>query len=125
MCVAAAESNLKRVTLELGGKSPLIVFNDADIDQALAVANIGLFLNMGQCCAAGSRLFVQAGIYDEFVRRAGELAKARVVGDPGASGTDLGPVVDEIQFKKVLGFIESGKKEVRLTGHGVTGREAR
>jgi len=107
----AAESNLKRVTLELGGKSPLIVFDDCDLDQAVAAANLGLFMNHGQCCAAGSRVFVQSGIYDKFVAKSVEMAKSKKVGDPFMEGIDQGPLVDDIQFKKVLGYIDSGKKE--------------
>lgn len=106
----AADSNLKRVSLELGGKSPLIVLDDANIDEAVQVAHVGLFLNQGQCCCAGSRLFVQAGIYDEFVRRSGELANARVVGDPMHPLSETGPIVDKIQFDRVMGYIEAGKQ---------------
>ena len=108
---AAASSNLKRVTLELGGKSPNIVFSDADISQALAGAHFGLFFNQGQCCCAGSRLFVEARIYDDFVERSVALAKARVVGDPLNERTEQGPQVDHDQFKKVLRYIELGRKE--------------
>ena len=72
----SARSNLKRVSLELGGKSPLIVLPDADIEQAVMAAHIGLFLNMGQCCCASSRLFVHADIYDKFVAAAAEKAGA-------------------------------------------------
>jgi aldehyde dehydrogenase (NAD+) len=107
----AAKSNLKRVTLELGGKSPMIVFNDANLDQALAASHAGLFLNHGQCCCAGSRLYVQSGIYDAFVKRAVEMAEKRVVGDPLKHDTEQGPLVDKLQFDKVLGFIEKGKAE--------------
>src|SRR5262245_54945950 len=79
---AAAQSNLKRVSLELGGKSPNIVFADADIDAAVEGAYFGLFFNQGQCCCAGSRLFVQDSVYDEFVSKVTAKAKARKVGDP-------------------------------------------
>ena len=108
---AAGGSNLKKVTLELGGKSPLIVMNDADIDFAVETAHFALFFNQGQCCCAGSRLMVQEGIYDEFVKRATERAKKRTVGDPFAAGVEQGPQVDEEQFKKVLGYIQSGVAE--------------
>jgi len=108
---AAGGSNLKRVTLELGGKSPLIVMDDADIDFAVETAHFALFFNQGQCCCAGSRLMVQEGIYDEFVKKATERAKKRTVGDPFASGTEQGPQVDEEQFNKVLGYIKSGVAE--------------
>jgi aldehyde dehydrogenase (NAD+) len=107
----AGESNLKRVTLELGGKSPMIVCDDADLEQALAAAHVGLFLNHGQCCCASSRVFVQEGIYDEFVRRASVDAKNRKVGDPFASGTEQGPLVDKLQFERVMSFIAKGKEQ--------------
>ncbi|WP_411016880.1 aldehyde dehydrogenase family protein, partial [Salmonella sp. s51944] len=79
---AAGKSNLKNVTLELGGKSPNIVFKDADIDYAVAVSNFALFFNQGQCCCAGSRCFVQEEIYDEFVKKSVENAKKSKLGDP-------------------------------------------
>jgi len=108
---AAADSNLKNVTLELGGKSPLIVFDDADIDKAVQIAQIGLFLNQGQCCCASSRLYVHEKIYDEFVKRSVEVSSKRVVGNPSDTKTDQGPQVDNVQFEKILGYIECGKKE--------------
>jgi aldehyde dehydrogenase (NAD+) len=108
---AAAETNLKRVTLELGGKSPNIVFADADMDQAIEGSHFALFFNQGQCCCAGSRLFVEEKIYDEFVERSGERAKRRTVGNPLDPSTEQGPQVDNDQFNKVLSYIESGKKE--------------
>jgi len=123
---AATASNLKRVTLELGGKSPFIVFKDADLDEAVAIAHEALFFNMGQVCNAGSRLFVQEEIYDEFVKKAVAKAQARVVGDPFDNKTTQGPQVNEEQFDKILGYIESGKQQGAklLTGgsrHGTEG----
>jgi len=76
----SAESNLKRVSLELGGKSPMIVLDDADVDLAVSAAHVGLFLNQGQCCCAGSRLFVQEGIHDKFVAAAVKKAKEIKIG---------------------------------------------
>jgi aldehyde dehydrogenase (NAD+) len=108
---AAAKSNLKRVTLELGGKSPNIIFADADMDEAVEGAHFGLFFNQGQCCCAGSRVFVEANCYDEFVERSVARAKKRKVGDPFDPETEQGPQVDDIQFDKVMGYIESGKRE--------------
>ncbi len=108
---AAAKSNLKRVTLELGGKSPNIVFADADMDEAVEGSHFALFFNQGQCCCAGSRLFVEEKCYDEFVERSAARAKKRVVGDPFDPKTEQGPQVDEEQFNKVMGYIESGKRE--------------
>src|SRR5271169_612062 len=108
---AAAESNLKRVTLELGGKSPNIVFADADMDQAIEGAHFALFFNQGQCCCAGSRLFVEEKCYDEFVEKSVARAKRRTVGDPFDSATEQGPQVDQDQYNKVMRYIDSGKKE--------------
>ena len=108
---AAADSNLKRVSLELGGKSPNIVFADADMAEAVEGCHFALFFNMGQCCCAGSRLFVEAKCYDEFVEKSIARAKKRKVGDPFDPDTEQGPQVDEDQFDKIMGYIETGKKE--------------
>jgi len=108
---AAAKSNLKRVTLELGGKSPNIVFADTDLDEAVEGAHFGLFFNHGQCCCAGSRVFVEEKIYDKFVEKSGVRARKRTVGDPFDPQTDQGPQVDQAQFDKVMGYIDSGRKE--------------
>ncbi len=108
---AAADTNLKRVTLELGGKSPNIVFADADMDEAIEGAHFALFFNQGQCCCAGSRLFVEEKCYDEFVERSVARAKKRTVGNPFDTNTEQGPQVDQDQFNKVMGYIETGKKE--------------
>ncbi|EFJ15630.1 hypothetical protein SELMODRAFT_180171 [Selaginella moellendorffii] len=108
---AAAKSNLKAVSLELGGKSPMIVLDDADVDVAVELAHLALFFNVGQCCVAGSRVFVQEGIYDEFLRKVVDRAKRRVTGDSFQSGVDHGPVVDKQQFDRVLGYVEIGKRE--------------
>ena len=104
-------TNLKRITLELGGKSANIILNDADIDVAIQQAQVALYFNQGQCCIAGSRLFVQEGIYDEFVKRSVEASKKRKLGNPLANDTEQGPQVDEVQFSKILGYIETGQKE--------------
>uniref|UniRef100_A0A8D1GLP4 aldehyde dehydrogenase (NAD(+)) n=1 Tax=Sus scrofa TaxID=9823 RepID=A0A8D1GLP4_PIG len=109
--VAAGKSNLKRVTLELGGKSPNIIMSDADMDWAVEQAHFALFFNQGQCCCAGSRTFVQEDIYAEFVERSVARARSRVVGNPFDSRTEQGPQIDETQFKKILGYIKSGKEE--------------
>jgi len=108
---AAAKSNLKRITLELGGKSPNIVFADADMEAAISGAHFALFFNQGQCCCAGSRLFVEEKCYDEFVALSVERAQQRVVGDPFAPNTQQGPQVDKKQFDKVMRYIESGMRE--------------
>jgi len=108
---AAAKSNLKRVTLELGGKSPNIVFADTDLDEAVEGAHFGLFFNHGQCCCAGSRVFVEEKIYDQFVEKSGVRARKRTVGDPFDPMTEQGPQVDQAQFDKVMGYIDSGRSE--------------
>ncbi|NXD14349.1 AL1A1 dehydrogenase, partial [Nothocercus nigrocapillus] len=94
---AAGKSNLKRVTLELGGKSPLVIFADADLDAAVEFAHIGLFYHQGQCCIAASRIFVEEAIYDEFVRRSIERAKKYTLGNPLLPGVQQGPQVTNIQ----------------------------
>jgi aldehyde dehydrogenase (NAD+) len=108
---AAAKTNLKRVTLELGGKSPNIIFADADMEAAVEGSHFALFFNQGQCCCAGSRVFVEERIYDEFVERSTARAKKRTVGDPFDAKTEQGPQVNDEQFDKVMSYIESGKKE--------------
>jgi aldehyde dehydrogenase (NAD+) len=107
-----ASVNMKNITLETGGKSPLLVFDDADLDQAVKWAHVGIMSNMGQICTATSRVLVQEGIYDKFV----EAFKARVketskVGDPFKEETFQGPQITKAQFERVLGYIESGKNE--------------
>ena len=108
---AAGRSNLKRVSLELGGKSPNIVFADADMDQAIEGSHFALFFNQGQACCAGSRLFVEDKIYDEFVDKSVARASRRTVGDPFDASTEQGPQIDSIQFDKVMSYIDSGKCE--------------
>ena len=113
---AASETNLKRVSLELGGKSPLIIHKDADLDQALISAHVGLFLNMGQCCVASSRIYVHEDVHDEFVEKIVALAsRLRSQGDLTSETDveilDLGPQVDKTQFDKIMSYIEAGKAE--------------
>ena len=119
------KNNLKRITLELGGKSANIIMDDADIDVAIAQSQVGLFLNQGQCCIAGSRLFVHEKIYDQFVERSAQVAKARKVGDPFGKDTDQGPQIDKDQFGKIMNYIDVGKKEgaTLLTGGGRVGKK--
>jgi aldehyde dehydrogenase (NAD+) len=107
----AAKSNLKRVTLELGGKSPNIIFEDTDLDEAVEGAHRGIFSNQGQICCAGSRVFVEERIYDKFVDKSIARARSRIVGDPFDPRTDQGPQVDQAQFDRVMSYIESGEKE--------------
>ncbi len=108
---AAAKSNLKPVTLELGGKSPNIIFADVDLDEAVEGAHMGLFANQGQSCCAGSRVFVDKAIYDQFIEKSIARAEKRVVGDPFDPATELGPLVDQAQFDKVMSYIDSGRSE--------------
>ena len=103
--------NIKKVSLELGGKSPSIVFEDADIDNAIASTQMGIFFNHGQCCCAGSRVYVHESIYDKFVERTAELAMKRKVGNPLNPDTEQGPQVSEEQFEKIMSYIESGKAD--------------
>jgi len=114
--VASGESNMKKVTLELGGKSPLIICKDADLDEAAVATHVGLFINAGQCCCASSRLFVHEDVHDAFLAKVMDHAKKlRTKGDTTSETTvpicDVGPQVDKIQFDKILGYIESGKAQ--------------
>ncbi|MBH06322.1 MAG: betaine-aldehyde dehydrogenase [Phycisphaeraceae bacterium] len=106
-----AADTLKRLTFELGGKSPNIIFADADLDAAVEGAYIGLYLNQGQCCCAGSRLLVDESIHDDFVERMVAKAQQRKVGDPFDPSTEQGPQVDKTQFEKIMGYIDVGKKQ--------------
>src|SRR3954453_15906326 len=108
---AAAQSNLKRVSLELGGKSPNIVFADADLDAAIEGAYFGLFFNQGQCCCAGSRLFVEEKVHDKVVDRLMEKAKQQKLGDPFDPATTQGPQVSQEQMDRILSYVEAGNKE--------------
>jgi len=107
---SAAGSNLKKVTLELGGKSPNIVFADANIDDAINWVNFGIYFNHGQCCCAGSRIYVEESIYDKFIERFRERAAQNAVGDPFAKDTFQGPQVSQLQFDRIMSYIEEGKK---------------
>jgi len=106
-----AADTLKRVTLELGGKSPNIVFADADLDKAIEGATVGMYLNQGQCCCAGSRLFVQDKVYDKMVEQLGKNVGSRKLGDPFDPSTEQGPQVDKDQFDKIMKYIGLGKEQ--------------
>jgi aldehyde dehydrogenase (NAD+) len=106
-----ASTTLKRLTFELGGKSPNIVFADADLEAAAVGSHFGLYFNQGQCCCAGSRVFVQEKIYDKFVDRIAAMNKTRRIGDPLDPETEQGPQVDQAQFDKIMHYIDLGKKE--------------
>ncbi|KAK3044816.1 hypothetical protein LTS18_000275, partial [Coniosporium uncinatum] len=107
-----ASINMKNITLETGGKSPLLVFDDADLEQAVKWAHIGIMSNMGQICTATSRILVQAGVYARFIEAFKEHVKTTsVVGDPFDDATFQGPQVTKQQYERVLSYIESGKSE--------------
>src|SRR5438477_2074418 len=108
---AAARSKRKRVSLELGGKSPNVIFADADLDAAVEGAYFALFFNQGQCCCAGSRLFVEDRVHDQFVDKVLKKAKSKRVGDPFDPQTTQGPQVSQEQFDRIMGYVEAGKKE--------------
>jgi aldehyde dehydrogenase (NAD+) len=110
---AATKSNLKRVTLELGGKSPAIVFNDADLERSLFWCTFGVTANSGQVCVASSRLFVQAGIAEKFIEGLKERFKAIAAGlgaDPLDKQTSYGPLVDHLQYERVSKYIQDAKQ---------------
>ncbi|MER8730027.1 aldehyde dehydrogenase family protein [Mesorhizobium sp. M1227] len=109
--VRASAGNLKRVSLELGGKSPVIVCADADLDKAVPVAAMSVFANSGQICIAGSRLFVERAVHDEFVERLAAYAKGLRVGDGIDPATEIGPLVSEKQLQRVTGYLEAGTAE--------------
>jgi aldehyde dehydrogenase (NAD+) len=115
---AAAESNLKRVSLELGGKGPHIIFGDCDLDLAVRNAVHGLFFNMGQNCSAGSRVYVEETIYEEFLQRCVEMLKKRKVGNPLDPETEQGPQSTSKQFNKIMEYIKIGKEEGARLLHG-------
>ncbi|GED13834.1 aldehyde dehydrogenase family protein [Aneurinibacillus migulanus] len=107
----AATGNLKKISLELGGKSPNIVFADADFEAAVDYALFGIFCNQGQVCSAGSRLLLEESIYDKFIERLVERAKQIKVGPGTAEDTEMGPLVSEAHMEKVLSYIQIGKEE--------------
>ena len=117
----AAASQLKHVTMELGGKSPLIVFDDADLESAIGGAMLGNFYSTGQVCSNGTRVFVQKGVKQKFLARLKERTEKIIIGDPMAEETQLGPMVSRAQLDKVFAYIEKGKAEgaTLVTGGGI------
>jgi phenylacetaldehyde dehydrogenase len=116
----AATGNLKKVSLELGGKSPNVVFSDADRQTAIAGAASAIFFNQGECCVAGSRLYVQADSFDEVVAGVAGVAKSIKVGDGLDPGTQMGPLVSEEQLARVSAYLDSGREqgaEILVGGH--------
>jgi betaine-aldehyde dehydrogenase len=116
---AAAAAGVRHVTMELGGKSPLIVFDDASVEDAVGAAMLGNFYSAGQVCSNGTRVFVQKGIKDRFLARLAERTAKITLGDPLDEGTQMGPLVSETQLDKVLGYIDTAKREgARLVAGG-------
>jgi phenylacetaldehyde dehydrogenase len=111
LIVQAAAGNLKKVSLELGGKSPNVVFSDGDMDAAIAGASMAIFFNHGQCCCAGSRLYIEKSIFDKVVDGVSEQAKNIKVGPGWEQSTDMGPLVSEEQMNRVCSYLESGLSE--------------
>jgi aldehyde dehydrogenase (NAD+) len=118
--VEASAGNLKRLQLELGGKSPDIVFADADLDRAVPGAGMAVFTNSGQICFSGTRLFVQRSIQDEFVERLRKFSAALKVGNGLHDGIDLGPLISQRQLDRVMGFMDIGPKEGAVLATGGT-----
>ncbi len=108
---ASAESNLKRLSLELGGKSPNIIFSDADLERAANSAFWGIYANKGEVCSAGSRLLVHEKVYDDFVGQLAERARAMKVGNPLDPATEMGAQISQSQLDRILSYIESGKQD--------------
>ncbi|WP_213575867.1 aldehyde dehydrogenase family protein [Rhodococcus sp. USK13] len=121
--ISSARGNLKKVTLELGGKSPNIIFDDADIDAAIEGAANAIFFNQGEACEAGSRLFVQSKIYDRVVEGVAKIASTLKVGDSLDPESQMGPLVSQKQLDTVLGYLDSGREQgaTALTGGGRKG----
>ncbi|KAK7052621.1 aldehyde dehydrogenase [Favolaschia claudopus] len=125
---ASARTNLKVVTLELGGKSPTVIFDDCNLEQAIKWTSHALYANMGQSCVAGSRIFVQEGIYDQFMDKFTAVVKAlgQATGDPFEATTQHGPQASQVQFDRIMNYIASGKESgatVHIGGerHGTEG----
>ena len=119
--IRAGADTIKHQTMELGGKSPNIVFADADLDAALQAAFWGIFWNKGEVCVAGSRILVERAIYDEFVERFAAMASAAVLGDPLDPATQIGPIATRAEFDKILTYVEAGKDSpARLVAGGGT-----
>ncbi len=109
--VLASAGNLKRLTLELGGKSPVLIFDDADLSKTILGAGVGIFAGSGQGCVCGSRIYAQRGIYEQVVEGLANFAKTLQLGGPQDEGAHIGPIISESQLKRVMGFIEEGKEQ--------------
>src|SRR5260370_5857586 len=121
LILKASVGNLKRVSLELGGKSPNIIFPDADMPQAVFGSMLGIFMNQGQVCCAGSRVFVQEGVYDQFTESLSKMAQTLTLGNPLDPNTKMGPLVSKEQHDRVKGYLKAGKEE---GAKAMTGGEA-
>ncbi|HKV56022.1 MAG TPA: aldehyde dehydrogenase family protein [Candidatus Binataceae bacterium] len=125
LILQASAGNLKKVSLELGGKAPNIIFPDADLDQAVPTSMMGVYFNSGQVCCAGTRIFVQRERYDEVVEKLANFSKNVSMGDPFDQKSTIGPLVSREQFDRVKGYLEVGKKEgakVSAGGEAGTGK---
>ena len=125
LILQASAGNLKKVSLELGGKAPNIIFPDADLDQAVPTSMMGVYFNSGQVCCAGTRIFVQRDCYDEVVGKLANFSNKVSMGDPFDQKSTLGPLVSREQFDRVKGYLEVGKKEgakVAAGGEAGTGK---
>jgi aldehyde dehydrogenase (NAD+) len=120
LIVQAAAGNLKKVMLELGGKSPVLIYDDADLPRAIAGAALGIFINSGQGCVCGSRVYVQRGVYEQVVDGLAQAAKALKLGGPQDPNVDIGPLISRKQLDRVMGFIDEGRRddvEIVTGGH--------
>lgn len=109
--VRASADSLKKVTLELGGKSPVLIFDDADMDKAILMASLGIFVHSGQGCVCGSRIFAQRGVYDRVVEGISMMANTFKLGAPNEEGCVSGPLISQKQLTRVMGFIDEGKSD--------------
>jgi aldehyde dehydrogenase (NAD+) len=108
---ASGVSNLKKVTLELGGKSPVVIFDDADLNAAIPMASFGTFVHSGQACVCGSRIFAQRGVYEQVVEGLANMANAMKLGGPTEEGSMIGPLISQKQLTRVLGYLDQGKSD--------------
>ena len=108
---AAADSNLNKVTLELGGKSPVLIFDDANLDLAIPMASFGTFIHSGQACVCGSRIFAQRGVYERVVEGIANMANVMQLGGPSDEGAMVGPLISQKQLTRVLGYLDQGKSD--------------
>ena len=121
--IQASAGNVKQLTMELGGKSPNIVFADADLEAAVPGTAMAVFNNSGQVCSAGTRLFVEASVHDEFVARVAEYGRSLKVGPGIDPDTQIGPLVSATQLDRVLGYLDIGKREGARLTDGIYARD--